>query len=151
MCRSPFGDVAYEFVITSPTVPRLSRSFYNVCEMGGWWPYRHPTKHSFWFIMYLWFKENSFNKTLIIIKFQFLFYIRVRFISNTLIFLRIHFFLLIILSLLCVMVVPLLSFYKDGFSIKLPMKVDIPLNKEAKSNKYSVTYSGCSVSYWYQR
>ena len=27
---------------------------------------------------------------------------------------------------------PLLLFYKDGFSIKQPMKVDMPLNKETK-------------------
>ena len=36
----------------------------------------------------------------------------------------------------------LLSFYKDVFSIKLPMKVDIPLNKETKSTCPS---SGCAV------
>ena len=30
------------------------------------------------------------------------------------------------------LVVPLLFFYKDGFCIKQPMKVDIPLNKENK-------------------
>ena len=28
--------------------------------------------------------------------------------------------------------VPPLFFYKDGFGIKLPMKFDIPLNKETK-------------------
>ena len=27
-------------------------------------------------------------------------------------------------------IIPLLSFYKNGFSIKLPVKVDMPLNKE---------------------
>ena len=27
-------------------------------------------------------------------------------------------------------IVPLLFFYKDGFGIKLPSKVDMPLNKE---------------------
>ena len=30
-------------------------------------------------------------------------------------------------------IVPLLFFYKDGFGLKEPTKVDMPLNKESKS------------------
>ena len=33
------------------------------------------------------------------------------------------------------LIVALLFFYKDGFSIKWPMKVDIPLNKKSKQKK----------------
>ena len=31
--------------------------------------------------------------------------------------------------------IPLLSFYKQGFGYEYTMKVDVPLNKDAKSNK----------------
>ena len=31
---------------------------------------------------------------------------------------------------------PLLSFYKDGFGIKLPTKIDIPLNKVTKTHLF---------------
>ena len=42
-----------------------------------------------------------------------------------------------LISLVIGLIVPLLSFYKDDFSIKWPTKADIPLNKKTKQ------------SYWY--
>ena len=35
-------------------------------------------------------------------------------------------------------IVPLLFFYKDGFGIKSPIKVDMPLNKETKQTHWHI-------------
>ena len=37
-------------------------------------------------------------------------------------------------------------FYKDGFGIELPMKVDMPLNKETKEPSYPPRYRLNSIT-----
>ena len=46
-----------------------------------------------------------------------------------------HWFHVVFIRQLSDREIPLLYFYKDGFGIKLFMKVDVPLNKETKPNK----------------
>ena len=40
MCRSPWENMAYEFILTSSAMPCISYLFSMVCEMWGNWLYR---------------------------------------------------------------------------------------------------------------